>query len=336
MRRQPIRHGASSPDVRRRALGTALVRVAVIAGFAFAGWIALSSLNQSAYAARNGGTETGTAGNGTAGNGTAGNGTAGRESERATEWNPVRDAVGGASGLDGLSTLRHFRFAGGRPTAGTPGAVTGDVREAGRRPVAYLHERGRDAAADGGHVVRKVGGTVDRTVDRTVATTADAAGVAHLRLPDVRPDDHGVGRLVPGVATPHNAVHGAARPGADASSRPDGAAHAKEHGAARTRIATAPKKAGHATAGAPSGAHRSGGHCRMCGDGQRLPGAPATPSGQDGNPRSGAPSGGHPFGPFYLGSAQRPQAPRALDPGAFHRTALTDKAAPGRPSVVPD
>ncbi|WP_433241807.1 hypothetical protein [Actinomadura nitritigenes] len=304
MRRQPIRHGASSPDVRRRALGTALVRVAVIAGFAFAGWIALSSLNQSAYAAQNGGAGTGTAGNGA-----------------------------GASGLDGLSTLRHFRFAGGRPTAGTPGAVTGDVREAGRRPVAYLDARGRDAAADGGHVVRKVGGTVDRTV----AKTAGATGVAHLRLPDVRPDDHGVGRLVPGVAAPNGAAHAAPRPGADASSRPDAAAHAKKHGAARTRAAAAPKKAAHATAGAPSGARRSGGHCRMCGDGQRLPGAPATPSGQDGNPRSGAPSGGHPFGPFAdLGTAQRPQAPRALDTGAFDRTALTDKAAPGRPSVVPD
>ncbi|MFF0523060.1 hypothetical protein ACFYTC_30520 [Actinomadura nitritigenes] len=328
MRRQPIRHGASSPDVRRRALGTALVRVAVIAGFAFAGWIALSSLNQSAYAAQNGG-----AGTGTAGNGAGGTGTAGGESERAAQGNPVRDAVGGASGLDGLSTLRHFRFAGGRPTAGTPGAVTGDVREAGRRPVAYLNARGRDAAADGGRVVRKVGGTVDSTV----AKTAGAAGVAHLRLPDVRPDDHGVGRLVPDVAAPRGAAHAAPRPGADASSRPDAAAHAKKHGAARTRAAAAPKKAAHATAGAPSGAHRSGGHCRMCGDGQRLPGAPATPSGQDGNPRSGAPSGGHPFGPFAdLGTAQRPQAPRALDTGAFDRTALTDKAAPGRPSVVPD
>ncbi|MEU6754681.1 hypothetical protein ABZ914_51380, partial [Spirillospora sp. NPDC046719] len=172
MRRQPIRHGASSPDVRRRALGTALVRVAVIAGFAFAGWIALSSLNQSAYAAQNGGMGTGTAGNGAGGTGTAGG-----TPERAAQGNPVRDAVGGASGLDGLSTLRHFRFAGGRPTAGTPGAVTGDVREAGRRPVAYLNARGRDAAADGGHVVRKVGGTVDSTV----AKTAGAAGVAHLR-----------------------------------------------------------------------------------------------------------------------------------------------------------
>lgn len=328
MRRQPIRHGASSPDVRRRALGTALVRVAVIAGFAFAGWIALSSFNQSAYAARNGGAETGTAGSGTAGGSTAAG-----ETERADRWNPVSDAAGGASGLDGLSTLRHFRFAGGRPTAGTPGAVTGDVREAGRRPVAYLGERGRDAAADGGHVVRKVGGTVDRTV----AKTAGAAGVAHLRLPDVPSDDHGVGRLVPGVAAPHSAAHGAPRPGTDASSRPDGAAHAKEHGAARARIAAAVKKAGHASAEAPSGAHRSGGHCRACGDGHRLPGAPGAPSGQDGNPRSGAPSGGHPFGPFAdLGSAQRPQAPRALDTGAFHRTALTDEAAPGRPSVVPD
>ena len=86
MRRQPIRHGASSPDVRRRALGTALVRVAVIAGFAFAGWIALSSLNQSAYAARNGGAETGTAGSGTAGSGTAGGSTAAGETALWAAW----------------------------------------------------------------------------------------------------------------------------------------------------------------------------------------------------------------------------------------------------------
>ncbi|HEU5031043.1 MAG TPA: hypothetical protein VFV01_39440 [Spirillospora sp.] len=332
MRRQPISHGASSPEVRRRALGTALARVAVIAGFAFAGWIALSSLNQSAYAAQNGAADTGTAGNGAAGNGAAGNGAAGGGAERAARWNPVRDAAGDSAGLAGLSTLRHFRFEGGRPTAGTPGAVAGDVRDVGRRPVTYLGERGRDAAADGGHVVRRVGGTVDRTVTRT----ADAAGVADLRIPGVRTGG-GVGRLVHGMTGPRTAAHGAPRPAADASSRQDGAAHAKAHGAAHAHVAAAHAKARHAAAKAPSGAHRSGGRCRMCGDGHHVPGAPGMPSEQDGNSRSGPPSGGHPFGPVAdLGAAQYPGAPRAVDPGAFHRTALTDKAAPGRPSVVPD
>ncbi|MBO2464858.1 hypothetical protein [Actinomadura violacea] len=311
MRRLPTRHGAHRPDARRRALGTALVRVAAIAGFAFAGWLALSSLNQSAYAAQSGG--------------------AGRGTERGGQWNPVRDTAGDPAGIGGLSTLRHFRFVGGRPTAGTPGAVAGDVREAGEHPITYLGERGRDAAADGGHVAR----SVDRTARGTVRKTADAAGVPELRLPDVRTGGAGVGRLVHGMTGPRTAPHGAPRPAAHAPSQHAAAAHADGHGTAHVPGHIAADR--HAAAKAPSGAHRSGGHCRMCGDGHRLPGGPAMPSEQDGNPRSGPPSGGHPFGPVAdLGTAQRLQAPHAAGRGAFHRTALTDEAAPGRPSVVPD
>ncbi|WP_255277627.1 hypothetical protein [Actinomadura madurae] len=33
---------------------------------------------------------------------------------------------------------------------------------------------------------------------------------------------------------------------------------------------------------------------------------------------------------------QYPAAPSAADAGTFHRTALSDVAAPGGPSVVPD
>ncbi|MWA07129.1 hypothetical protein F8568_043695 [Actinomadura sp. LD22] len=321
MRRQPIRHGASSPEVRRRALGTALARVAVIAGFAFAGWIALSSLNQSAYAAQKGG-DTKTASTGTAGGG----------AQRDARWNSVRDTASDSAGLDRLATLRHFRLEGGRPTAGTPGAVAGDVRAAGARPVAYLDGRYRDAAADGGHVVREVGGTVDRTV----TGAAGAAGVPHLGLPGVSTDG-GVGGFVHGVAGPPTAAHGAPGATADASPHDDGAGHAKAHDTAGARPAAAHAQARYATGKAPSGAHRSGGHRRTCGDAHRVPCAPGMPSQQDGDSRSGAPSGGHPFGPFAdLGAAQHPGAARALDSGAFHRTALTDKAAPGRPSVVPD
>ncbi|WP_344284269.1 hypothetical protein [Actinomadura napierensis] len=235
--------------------------------------------------------------------------------------------------MDGLSTLRHFRFEHGRPTDRTPGAVAGDVREAGSRPVPYLTGRGHDAVHDGGHAARGV----VRTVGTTVKKTADATGTSHLRLPDVRTSGSGVGRLVHGVAAPHSAPHGAQPDKAHASSRHDGAAHARAHGKAHAQIAAASKTARHAGAKASSGGHRSGGHCRMCGDGHRVPGAPAMPSEQDGNSRSGPPSGGHPFGPVAdLGAAAHPQAPRALASGAFHRTALTDKAAPGRPSVVPD
>ncbi len=48
----PIQRGAIRPQGRPRyALVSVLLRLAAIAGFAFAGWIALSALNDSAYAA---------------------------------------------------------------------------------------------------------------------------------------------------------------------------------------------------------------------------------------------------------------------------------------------
>ncbi|MDL4815367.1 hypothetical protein [Actinomadura opuntiae] len=235
--------------------------------------------------------------------------------------------------MNGLSTLRHFRFEHGRPTDRTPGAVAGDVREVGARPVPYLAQRGHDAVGDGGHAARGV----VRTVGTTVKKTADATGAPHLRLPDVRPGGTGVGRLVHGVTGQGSAPQSAPLPKAHASSRHDGAAHGRAHGKAHAQTAASAEKARHTGAKASSGDHRSGGHCRMCGNGHRVPGAPAMPSEQDGNSRSGPPSGGHPFGPVAdLGTAAHPQAPRALGSAAFHRTALTDEAAPGRPSVVPD
>jgi hypothetical protein len=306
VRRLPIHHGATCPEDRRHALGLALVRVAAIAGFAVAGWIALSSMNQSAYAAQRDDADNGTG--------------------RAVQWNPVKDPVG----TDGLSTLRHFRFEGGRPSSRTPGAVADDVQQVGRHPVSYLGERGHDAVHDGRHVVR----TVDDTVHDTVKKTADATGVPHLRLPGVRPGSNGVGRLIHGVAAPRPASpHGGPMPKAHAPSRHDIAARGKT--IARTQASR--KAVRHADATASSGEHRTGGHCRMCGDGHRLPDTPVMPSDQDNNSRSGPPSGGHPFGPIAdLGTALRPAAPPALASGAFHRTAPTGKAAPRRPSVVPD
>ncbi len=72
-----------------------------------------------------------------------------------------------------------------------------------------------------------------------------------------------------------------------------------------------------------SGCHRAPGH------------SPVLPPVQDG-PQGGS-TGGHLFPPVAdLASRRSPAAPAVVDAGTFRRTALTDVAAPGGPSVVPD
>lgn len=193
-------------------------------------------------------------------------------------------------------------------------------------PVRYLQSRRHDVF-DG----------KDRAV-RYVRKLADAAGVPHVRIPDVRPDAPIVGRLVHQVADARPVLDGGLLP--EAQERP---AVADDGTQAHHQVApdgTTAASAGQRSAGpgtfADDAEAQDPGHCPRCGSDPRgpVPG-PALPSGQD-NPRGGG-SGGHPFAPVAdLRSNRYPVAPPAVDARAIHRTALTDVSALGGPSVVPD
>ncbi|MEU8340904.1 hypothetical protein AB0C74_04355 [Spirillospora sp. NPDC048832] len=302
----PIRRGAIRPQDRSRhallpalppALLPALIRLAAIAGLALAGWIALSALHGGAEAAE---------------------GPAQRSTEpvqtEPVQTVPVRHAAAPARADEpGYATIRHF--------TSRPGwqAMTEDVRELGDHPMEYLRSRRQDLVDD-----------KDKAVGH-VRRLADEAGVPRLRVPDVRqarPDGEG---LVPRLA---GARPAAPRPAAseprEQAERPD--VHVPtRHAAARK----APAAIGH-TAVPRASADRTAGDCMGCrgdhGDPAHAPVAPAPDA-----PSGGGSAGGHPLFPVAdLPHRRGPAAPPAVDASTFHRTALTDVAAPGGPSVVPD
>ncbi|WP_433476061.1 hypothetical protein ACQPZP_02880 [Spirillospora sp. CA-142024] len=292
MESEPIQRGAIRPRGRRHALVPVLVRLVAIAGFLFAGWIALSALAGSAFAA-----------------------------ER-----PPEPAAGLADqGFTGSSTLGHFSI--GRDwRAGDPADVLfGDVREIGHQPMRYLRSRQQDVFDD-----------KDRAV-RHVREVADAAGVPQVRVPDVRPAGPDLGGLVHRVTGSHPALHDGLPP--NAGVRP---AAQDDRAQVRQETVSAAVHTRHATAAAPAmtagdPADRHSGPCPGCHGDHRVPApGPVLPTGQDG-PRGGGSAGGHPFAPLAdLLNRRYPAAPPAVHRGTFHRTALTDVAAPGGPSVVPD
>lgn len=295
MRSVPIQREAIRPQDRcRHALVPVLVRLAAIAGFAFAGWITLSALTETAFAA-----------------------------EPAPRPQPAaQDAAFGVDGpdLDDLSTLRHFSPGHGRHAAGPVDSLSGDLREAGDDPVGYLGSRRQDVLDDRDRAVRQV------------RTLVGATGVPRLPVPAVGPGRPVIGGLVQQVTDQDRALP------PDSGERP--AAHA-DTGHASGKAAPATARDGHAVApdtftGATPD-DEDGGHCAACRGGHRSPAHdPALPSGPDG-PRTGGSAGGHPLVPLAdLLSRQSPAAPSAVDRGTFHRTALSDVAAPGGPSVVPD
>ncbi|TDB83349.1 hypothetical protein E1264_28745 [Actinomadura sp. KC216] len=191
------------------------------------------------------------------------------------------------------------------------GDLGGNVREIEDDPVRYLQKR-RHEVFD-----RK-----DRAVHELQELT-DAAGVPRVRLSDVRRAPI-VRDLADGVVK-QNPVpdvewaehgHANAAPGHVATERP---------GSGTTFVPDAP--ADEAATG------RDAGDCAGCRGGERR--GPLLPADQD-EPWNGS-SGGHQLAPVAeLRSVRSPAVPPGVEPGGFHRTALTDVSAPGGPSVVPD
>lgn len=182
MRSLPIQRGAIRPQDRcRYAIVPVLARVAAVAGFAFAGWIALSALTETAFA----------------------------DEPAPRPQQAVHDAVFGEGAMepDDLSTFRHLSPGHGRDAADPAESLSGDLREAGDDPVEYLGSRKRDVLDD-----------KDRAVQRIEELTA-AAGVPRLPAPEVRPDRPVIGGLVQQVTGPEHAAPEHAAP-ADAGARP--------------------------------------------------------------------------------------------------------------------
>jgi hypothetical protein len=274
----PIRRGANRPQGRpRRALVPVLLRLLAVAGFAFAGWVALSALADSAFAA-----------------------------ERPPQ------AV--QAGDRGPATLRHLTS---RPARRT---MADDVREIGGDPMRYVRSRQHDLFGD-----------KDRAVSR-VRELADAAGVPHVRVPHVRvPDVRSERPILRGLVQRVTEAPSEGRPAAaEPAEAPDGktsAAHDRDDAVPAPRPAAGAAKAA---------AERKPAGCARCAGDHRAPAhAPVLPPVQDG-PHGGS-AGGHPFPPVGdLPGGRAAAAPPAVDAGTFQRTALTDVAAPGGPSVVPD
>ncbi|MFG2087515.1 hypothetical protein [Spirillospora sp. NPDC048824] len=275
-----------------------------IAGFAFAGWLALSALSESASASA------------------AQRPTHPDSTIRTGFWeHDLRDVPGRVREI-GDRPLRHA------------GSWEGDLRdvpdrvqEIGDHPVRFLQARRHDVFE------RK-----DRTV-RQVRELADAAGVPRVRLPRVRQDAPLVEGLVHDIAGSRPVLDkgllpdAGEQPAAEDEAQAGNEAQADDEAAAPGSGTAA--RSGHSppTPDAFAG-DRKPGHCRGCQGNGHLPG-PVLPSGQD-NPRSGG-NGGHPFSPVAdLRGGRYPAAPSAVESGTFHRTALTDLSAPGGPSVVPD
>ncbi|MEU5994887.1 hypothetical protein ABZ806_38420 [Spirillospora sp. NPDC047418] len=252
-----------------------LLRLAAIAGFAFAGWIALSALHDPANAADR----------------------------------PPQAPHAAQADDEGSATLRHFTSRPGRRM------VTEDMRDMGSDPVGYVRSRQRDLFED-----------KDRAV-RQVREAADAAGVPRVRLPDVRPERPVLGGLVEKVT----GTRPDQRPAAGEQPKRQDAGGAS-HEASKAPVSAAP----HAGPAAKTAMAPKAGDCSRCHGDRRAPAhAPAQPS-QDA-PQGGGSTGGHPLTPVAdLPNRRHPAAPAAVDAGTFRRTALTDMAAPGSPSVVPD
>ncbi|MFB4308262.1 hypothetical protein [Actinomadura sp. GTD37] len=253
-----------------------LLRLAAVAGFVFAGWLALSALSDPAFAA-----------------------------ERPAPHPAQADATG-------PSTLRHF-------TAG-PGvrrAMTDAVREAGDDPVRYVRSRRHDLFHDKDQAVRQV------------RELADRAGVPHVRIPDVRRERPVIRDLVHRATDPRPAQ----RPAAHQRPEEHGDAGAPGRAASEDEVSAARRT--DAAAGTSAGTKAD--DCPRCGGGHRAPAhSPAVP-GQDAPQGGGGSTGGHPLTPVAdLPSRRSPAAPPAVYASTFPRTALTDVAAPGGPSVVPD
>ncbi|CND63338.1 Uncharacterised protein [Mycobacterium tuberculosis] len=269
-----IQCGANRPQGRRRhVLVPVLLRLAAIAGFAFAGWFALSALHHAAYAAD-------------------------------------RPQYAAQADGEGSATLRHLTS---RPAWQL---MAGDVRDLSGDPVRYVRSRQRDLFDD-----------KDRAVHR-VRTAADAAGVPQVRLPDVRPERPVLGALVAKAA----GTRPGQRPAAGEAPEQRADATGASHRASKDAVSAAP----HAGIAATTAAAPGDGDCSRCHGDHRAPAhAPAQP-GQDA-PQGGGSTGGHPLTPVAdLPERRHPAAPAVADAGTFRRTALTDVAAPGGPSVVPD
>ncbi|MFA1544440.1 hypothetical protein [Actinomadura monticuli] len=254
------------------------LRIAVLAGLAFAGWLVLSALSDSAFAAE--------------------------QPPNAAHADGPRPA-----------TLGHV-------TSGLGGRTIEDgLREVGDDPMRYVRSRQRDLFDD-----------KDRAV-RHVSDLADQAGVPRVQIPDVRQQRPVIGELVQRVTDPRPAQQQAAheRPDEHADEEPDaaGAAH-------RAAGKDAVSETRHTATRPAAPADRKAGDCSRCGGDHRAPAHGPVQPGQD-VPQGGGSAGGHPLAPVAdLPNRRHPAAPPAMDASTFQRTALTDVAAPGGPSVVPD
>ncbi|TMR01747.1 hypothetical protein ETD83_14015 [Actinomadura soli] len=299
-----------------------LVRLIAIAGFAIAGWMALSALGGPASAAQPSAPHENAA--------SAPRGGGGLIADRPGSWDDLSSRVQevGDHPLKGLGSQPGVLPDGSLESGDRPDRVLrtwrddvaglrGPVREIEDDPVRYLQKR-RHALFD-----RK-----DRAV-RQLRDLTDAAGVPRVRIPDVRRAPI-VSDLAAGVAKSNPTLDGALRP--PNAERP-------EHG--RTKAASdevaAARPGGHGAATAPKASadepgDRDAGHCAGC-QGERR--GPLAPADQD-EPWTGS-SAGHQLAPVAeLRSVRSPAIPPGVEPSTFHRTALTDVSAPGGPSVVPD
>ncbi|TDD68395.1 hypothetical protein E1293_37020 [Actinomadura darangshiensis] len=213
MEPEPIQREANRPQGRQRhALVPVLVRFLAVAGFAIAGWIALSALSESAYAA-----------------------------EQAP-WPAPRQDVQHQDepGLRGPAALRHLSFDHAWQTGDPADALSRGTRELGDHPVHYLRSRQQDVL-DG----------KDQAV-RHVRKLADDAGVPHVRLADVRPNRPLIGGLVHRVTDSHSVLLPDAHERPQAQDEAGtGHARQKAASAAAPghRTAGAPATAAHGTAG---------------------------------------------------------------------------------------
>ncbi|MFI0406164.1 hypothetical protein [Actinomadura sp. 3N508] len=280
-----------------------LVRLIAIAGFAFAGWLALSALGGGPASAAEPGTPHKSA-----------------TADRPDSWDLLSSRVEkiGDRPLKDLGARPGETPAGSWESGDRPdrllrtwqddvGDLTGNVRDLEDDPVRYLQKR-RHEVFD-----RK-----DRAVHGLQGLT-DAAGVPRVKLADVR---HAP--IVRDVVKPDSAPdavrpeHGHAKQASGhlATERPG------DHAAPSRDASTGKAESGRDTR-----------DCTGCQGGERH--GPLLPADQD-EPWSGS-SGGHQLAPVAeLRSVRSPAAPPAIGPGTFHRTALTDVSAPGGPSVVPD
>ncbi|RSN45399.1 hypothetical protein [Actinomadura sp. WAC 06369] len=312
-----IRREADGLRGRHVCVLRSVARLLAVAGFAFAGWLALAALNDAAMA------DDGTPRSG------APRDLAGPLAVPDGPGRSAGPAAGPAARPEpGLATLRHFKVQRDWSPRETAEVVADDVHEVGERPVGYLRDRGSDLARDKDTAVRAV---------RDLGT---AAGVPDVRLRG----DANTGRpvltgLVRGVADTVPA------PAGDASAAPGPAAEGPEPEAAgQPAFAGEPVHVGDgkvvpapfADAVKADDLPEPDG-CTACRGGHGPADTPPVLPGQDGNQRGGSAPGGHPFAPFAdLAAAVDPAAPLGMDLRAFRRTSLTDIAAPGGPAVVPD